>query len=167
MCSLWEVWEVINMPSASWSILPSTSLRLLERSNSELYLTFRGEGPGSELTSTKATRSRKLAEERPGPGWWVFVVETARFLKQKFVGLCALQLGSPGGLWDASTGHPWIPSTNTSLSPWFTICFFLHMSSDSANRDRVGLNEGRKGEEAVPTKWSELWKKKKINHTQA
>ena len=35
------------------------------------------------------------------------------------------------------------------------------MLLDSANGDRVGLNEGRKGEEAVPTKWSELWKKKK------
>ena len=66
-------------------------LRLLGRSNSELYLTFRGEGPGSELTSTNATQIWKLAEERPRPGWWVFVAETSYwFLQQKFIGLCTL-----------------------------------------------------------------------------
>lgn len=65
---------------------------LLGRPNSKLYLTFRGEGPASDLTSTQATWILKPVEERA----WSLAGECSRLklLCHKSVHLCVLKLGS-------------------------------------------------------------------------
>ena len=45
------------MSSVSWAILPGIPLMTLRGSDCELHLTFKGEGPGSDLTSTETTES--------------------------------------------------------------------------------------------------------------
>lgn len=141
------------MPSVSWPILPSISLRLLGRSNSELYLTSREKGPGSELTPLPV-QPRSGSWQRRGEtqvvsvyGWnFLLVFETDRLL------VCA-------------PCQQWSPLNSIHQHQLISMVYHILLSSHVIRlhkSDQVALNEGRKGEEAVCTKWSTLWKKKQI-----
>ena len=133
---------VINTPNVSWYVILNTPLMLLGKSNYELYLTFREEGPGRELTSTtKATRIRKPVGE---PGAWLVSVCSWNFSDTNpFICVpwgCVLLRGSemPGN------GHPRSPSTSTSWSPWVT-SYVIRLLEQSANSGIALRHEGRKG----------------------
>ena len=71
------------------------------------------------------------------------------FLKQKFIGLCTLPAVVTPEL------HPPAPAHLRGL-PFTSFCTCYQ----TPHSDQVALNEGKKGEEVVRTKWPTLWKKK-------
>lgn len=103
----------------------------LGRSNCELYLTFRGEGPCSDLTLTQSSPDREASGGEPGRGRWVFVAETS--LTQIHSLVCP-ELGlSRGTLRCQATVTPELHLPTSAHLHGKPPPPFLHMLSDSSN----------------------------------